>query len=461
MTKAQIKNPPLGWNSFDSYGCHIYEALCMKELEAMIEKFVPCGYEYFVIDNGWFSEQELLHVDGLKIPRVQHAEPEHVVIDEYGIVQPSNCFFPNGFRPLVDACKANGLKFGVHLMRGIPRIAVERNTPIKGTPYHAADIADINDTCSWCPYMYGIDMTKAGAQEYLNSVFEQFAQWGIEFVKVDDVSHRPAEIEGYINAVEKASAPICLSLSPGGNCNKRFLEIYRKTNMSRITKDIWDDQEDIDISFEAWKSWQGLETDDYYPDLDMIPFGELCILKREQNRGIAGKAAFSGKALHRICRFTEAQKETFITQRAMAASPLMIGGSMHSMDPHSIRLLTHPEMLACNQNGVMGRLVKNNRQDGMEIYVTPEKKKDKTGFQRYLGVDRGWLGLFNRTDQPNSVSLGQFQLGLKRNFDAEESDTYILWDIWRGGEIEIAPGAKLDTEIPPHGVAFYRFEKKV
>lgn len=459
MSKATIQSPPLGWNSYDGFGCHIYEELCMQELSAFAEKFVPHGYEYFVIDNGWFSEQELIEADGLKLPFVQHAEPEHVCIDEYGVPQPSQCFFPNGFDPLIEFCREHDIKLGLHLMRGIPRKAVEANTKIKGTEFHAKDIANTQDTCAWCDYMYGIDMTKPGAQAYLDSVIEQFAQWGVEFIKVDDVSHRPAEVVGYIQAVENASGPICLSLSPGNHTNKRFLETYRQTAMCRITRDIWDNQEDLDVAFNYWKSWQGLEQEGFSPDLDMIPFGELCVLKRPANFKDGANANFcAGKMMHHTCTFTEAQKETFITQRAMSASPLMMGGRLHTMDDHSVGLLTNPDTLACNQNGVMGIDMRKTAPTH-DVFITPEKSLDAAGQQRYEGADRGWLGIFNRTAEPLRINMKQEDLGLKREHDEAKRSTYALRDIWNGGTQDFADQA-LEVEIPPQGVAFYRFEKQ-
>lgn len=459
MSKKTISAPPLGWNSYDGFGCHIYEALCMEELAAFARDFAPHGYEYFVIDNGWFSEQELIESDDFKLPRVQHAEPEHVCIDEFGVPQPSVCFFPNGFKPLVEFARAHGVKIGLHLMRGIPRKAYEANTPIKGTKFSARDIADVEDTCAWCDYMYGIDMNKPGAQAYLDSVLEQFAQWGVEFVKVDDVSHRPGEVAGYVQAVENASGPICLSLSPGNNTNKRFLETYRGSAMCRITKDIWDNQPDIDVAFNYWKSWQGLEEPGFYPDLDMIPFGELCVLKRPENFKRGANANFcAGQLMHHQCTLTEAQKETFITQRAMSASPLMIGGRLHTMDHHSIRLLTNADVLACNQNGVMGVDLRPSP-DGLEIFITPEKLLDEAEPQRYEGADLGWLGVFNRTEGTMRVALTPAQMGLRRRWAEGQAPTYALRDIWKGVERQVDDEA-VDIEIAPHGVAFYRFEKQ-
>ena len=444
----------MGWNSFDSYGCYIYEEIAMKELKVFKEKYKHLGYEYFVLDNGWFSEQETVLEDNYRLPLNTHTDPQNININEYGIVKPSNSYFPDGFDKLVDYCNKYDIKFGVHLMRGIPQKAVELDTPIKGTEYSARDIADTNATCSWCDYMFGVDMSKPGAQEYYNSVIEQFAKWGISFIKVDDVVHRPSEIEGYVRAIENVEKPIVLSLSPGGDPNKAYLSTYQKTNMLRITSDIWDKQEDILESFKAWKEWQGLENKEFYPDLDMIPFGELNLLKRETNQA-GGNDLFQGQGDHHFCHLSKEQKETFITQRAMAATPLMIGGSLQSMDEHSYNLLSNSDMIKCNQNGIMGKLV--NRNNSLKIWLTPEQTQPEK-YTQYQGANQGWIGIFNVSDKIKTFEITQDKLGLIKQW-YPATDRYLLRDIWQGGTREIGPEDSFNIEIPSYGVTFYRFDK--
>ncbi len=83
-------------------------------------------------------------------------------------------------------------------MRGIPRGVVARKMPVKGTNYTADQIANTNSTCGWLNLMYGLDMSKPGAQEYYNSLYDLYAEWGVDYVKVDDIStpYHKEEIEG-------------------------------------------------------------------------------------------------------------------------------------------------------------------------------------------------------------------------------------------------------------------------
>ncbi len=444
------QTPPLGWNSFDSYGITIYEEVALKEADAFIQKFAASGYEYFVIDNGWFASPKTVIYDGYMMAIADKPNPSEVSIDGFGIPSSSIQFFPNGLKPIIDKLHAKGLKFGVHLMRGIPRLAVERNVPIKGTKYTAKDIYTTFDDCTWCQYMHGVDMSKPGGQEYYNSVFRQFADWGIDFVKVDDVTHHPAEIEGYVKAIKESGRPMVLSLSAGPS-NLEYLETYKKSNMVRTTPDIWDEQQAIDRSFASMRKWQGLEQSGFWPDLDMIPFGELCILRRaevEERNPNKTLEEFMGR-MHHWCKFNNSQKETFLTQRAISASPIMIGGSMISMDDHSYQLLTSAEMLACVKNGVQGKLIFEEK--NIELWSAPIENKERQGFREYV-YNEGWVAIFNRSEKEQTFDIsGKFLSFMPKG-------SYNLKDIWGNQSVSnYKKGDKLNFKIPANGVVFLKY----
>lgn len=223
--KEQLaSSPPMGWNSFDSYGVYLHEEAAMQNLEAMAEKLKAFGYEYFVIDAGWFGEFELC--PGTIYPAEKHAKKMN--FNEYGLLQPSKTYFPNGLQPIIDRCHELGLKFGLHLMRGIPREAVHRNLPIKGTNYTAAQIADTTSICKWNHQNYGIDMSMPGAQEFYNSLINQMAGWEVDFLKYDDIVPYPAEVEAVAKAIAQCGRPILLSLSPGGNVDTNAIDFFKK-----------------------------------------------------------------------------------------------------------------------------------------------------------------------------------------------------------------------------------------
>ena len=373
--------------------------------------------------------------------------------NEFGLLQPSVTYFPNGLQPIIDRCHELGLKFGLHLMRGIPREVVRLDLPIKGTNYTAADIADTTSICAWNDQNYGVDMSKPGAQEFYNSLINQMAEWGVDFIKYDDLVPFPEEIKAIAKAIAQCGRPMVYSLSPGNGADPSHIEAFKTAHMLRVTADIWDEQKGIDEAFEAWRKWQGKEEPGFWIDMDMIPFGKLQLMspKPEGVRGDESKSELvrkmeagelenfellSGKGFTRWSEFTEDQMYTFITLRALAASPLMMGGDLPTLDDFSLKLITDEEMIACNQNGVMGHLV--YEKDGIEIWNTPKQNSEG-----------GWIGIFNRTPEVNEVSLKTEDLGL------DAAQTYDFENIWEKSEVYA-----LDFSVNPNGVVFLKYKSR-
>lgn len=448
--KTLAEKPPMGWNSFDSYGVYLHEDAAMANLEAFVKKLKPYGYEYFVIDAGWFAE--VMPPEGTLCPGEKHKGKLNM--NEYGFLQPSKTYFPHGLQRIIDRCHESGLKFGLHLMRGIPKQAAYANLPVKGTGFHAWDIADTVHTCVWSSQNYGIDMSKPGAQEFYDGLVRQMADWGVDFIKYDDIVPFPAEVQAVAEAIRKCGRPILLSLSPGGRARKELLDTYRKANMLRVTSDIWDDQKGIDRCFKAWREWQGTAGDHFWIDMDMIPFGQLKMMSpmpaglkgRESKAEFlamqkAGKvdadARFSGSGYHRWSLLDKDQMKTFIVLRAMAASPLMVGGDLPSMDDYSLSLLTDKEVLACNQNGVMGSLCHDS--DSVEVWKTPSGSRSGAG----------WLGIFNRSNETKEMEYDLSEIGL------EPTGVYELFDVFAKQSIH-----ELKFSIPARGVVFMKYAEK-
>jgi len=432
---TKLPAPLLGWNSYDSYGTHINGEQTMANLEAFIEKLKPAGYEYFVLDAGWYryydyKPGEVWPTDG---------DEMHLTMDEYGRFVPAEFYFPEGFAKIIEYAHKHGVKFGLHLMRGIPREAVENNLPIKGTNYFARDIADTKDTCNWSSLNYGVDMDKPGAQEYYNSVVELVASWGVDFLKYDDIVHKPKEINAVANAIENSGRDIDLSISPGDDINPDLYDTYRRAEMIRISRDIWDLREDIDISFKRWEKMQPYAGKGFWMDLDMIPFGHIRI-----NYPISLNKLQATRGYERQDYFTYEQKKTFITQRAMAASPLFMGGSLISSPKIVFELITNSDMLACNQNGITGELIKrvSDYSSKVDIWRTPHK----------IIKNEGWIGVFNRNEYMEIIKFDKEELGL------DKSLSYNLYDIW---EKRIIPdGENFIFEIPSDGVVFINYKLK-
>ena len=435
QVKEQTSSPILGWNSYNCYGSQINGKLTSENLDAFIQKLKPYGYEYFVLDAGWYRHYdikpgEIWPTDGDKA---------YLNIDEYGRFIPSEVNFPDGFKEIVEHAKAHGIIFGIHLMRGIPREAVKKNLPIKGTRYFARDIADVNDTCNWSSLNYGVDMDKAGAQEYYNSIIELVASWGVGFIKYDDIVHKPREINAVANALEKFAPDMVLSISPGNDIDPEYFETYRRADMIRISRDIWDLKEDLEITFERWEEILPYADKGFWLDMDMIPLGHIRI-----NYPLTLNKLRSGRGYERMDNFSYAQKKTFITQRAMAASPLFMGGALTSSPKIVFELITDMDMLACNQNGVTGELVTriSDYSTKIDVWKTPHKSM----------ANEGWIGVFNRNQYMELIKFEKEELGL------DKTVSYKLYNIW-GKEI-IEDADTFTFAIPADDVIFIHYSAR-
>jgi hypothetical protein len=334
--------PPMGWNSWDSFATTITEAQAKAQADVMAAQLARYGWRYLTVDIQWY-EPNATGYDYRKGARLS--------MDEWGRLLPAPNRFPSatggvGFEALADYVHGKGLKFGVHLMRGIPRQAVEANTPVKGTPYRAADIANRNSVCEWNTDMYGVDMTKPGAQAYYDSVFELFASWGVDFVKVDDLS-RPypanqAEVAAVRTAIDRTGRPMVLSLSPGETALTAADHVKRHANMWRISDDFWDNWPALAEQFERLRKWAPSCGPGHWPDADMLPFGVLDLGRRTTH-------------------FTRDEQRTVMTLWSMARSPLIMGGDLTKLDEFTLALLTNDEVLAVDQYSSGGRELFNQK----------------------------------------------------------------------------------------------------
>jgi alpha-galactosidase len=341
------ERPPMGWNSYNCFGAAVNESEIKGNAEIMAAHLKQVGWQFIVIDYCWYYP----HVAALNNPPQTPDYHPSLPMDEFGRLQPAIDRFPSatggrGFKALANYIHSLGLKFGIHVMRGIPREAAARKIPVMGTIYTADQIADTTSTCSWLNLMYGVDMSKPGAQEYYNSLFELYASWGVDYVKVDDISspYHAEEIEAIRKAIDHCGRPIVLSLSPGNETpGEQAGHVMQHANLWRISADFWDDWAQLQEQFELLHKWEKFIGPGHWPDADMIPVGLL------NRRG-------PGQGTERRSRFTDTEKFTMMTLWAIARSPLMYGGDLMMMRPVELALLTNKEVLEVNQNS------SNNRQ---------------------------------------------------------------------------------------------------
>jgi len=416
------QQPPMGWNSWDAYGLTITEPQFRANVEVQASKLKPFGWDYAVIDEGWFLENP-----------EDRPTPDKLIygLDAFGRYVPVARRFPSAgtgdarsFAELGRWVHGTGLKFGIHIVRGIPRESVRRNLPVDGSSFHAVDVADTGDACPWDPTNWGVRDNAAG-QAWYDSLLRQYAAWGVDLLKVDCISNHPykeSEIRMIRRAIERSGRPMVLSLSPGPTSLEHAKTVGELAQMWRISDDIWDVWESskawpqtVKGQFARMASWARYAKPGNWPDADMLPIGEL--------RPFPG-----GNGGPRSSKLTHDEQRTLMTLWSMGRSPLIVGANLTMLDDWTSSLLTNRDLIRVDQTASASRQVS---QAGDVIAWTA----DLPGGEMALAV-------FNVGDVPAAVFQAFTAYGLK-------SGAWRSREVWTGQENSAQTGVKVT--IPPHG----------
>jgi len=412
MANRAAQTPPMGWNSWDCYGASVREDEVRANAEYMAANLKQYGWEYVVVDIQWFEPNAKSDIYNPHAP---------LVMDEYSRLMPAVNRFPSaaggsGFKPLANYVHSLGLQFGIHILRGIPRQAVAANTPILGTEYRAADIANINSTCAWNTDMYGVDVSKPGAQEYYNSIFQLYAQWGVDYVKVDDIAaptYHAGEIELIRNAITNCGREMVLSLSPGPTPVSAGEHVAKYANLWRMTNDFWDRWRDLKAMFDYAASWSRYIGPGHWPDADMLPLGRIGIRSHGGDRQT---------------RFTQDEQITLMSMWAIIRSPLIFGGDLRFNDEWTTGLITNEEVLNITKRSHSNRQL---YREGNAVAWTA------------VGEDGSiYLAHFNLGDEETVIATELAKLGL--------SGRYQVRDLWARKDLDIVQGSAA-AAVPAHG----------
>ncbi|MBE6475008.1 MAG: glycoside hydrolase family 27 protein [Actinomyces succiniciruminis] len=417
--------PPRGWNSWDCFGGSATEAEVLDNARFIHEHLLAHGWDTVVVDIQWYEPAP---------GTADYNAHSAAVIDAYGRPLPAENRFPSaaggaGFGPLAEAIHALGLRFGVHLMRGIPRRAVAANIPILGTAYTARDVATPpSDRCPWNPDNEGVQPDHPGSQAWYDSLLALLATWGVDFVKVDDVLYPPIrrpDIAMIHRAIKRSGRDITLSLSPGRELSLEHADFLREhAQMWRVSDDLWDDWEAVVEQFQRAARWAAVQSDDGVGDLDMLPLGRI------------GLRAHVGDPRH--SRLNLDEQRTMLTLWSIARSPLMMGGHLPESSPETIALLGNDVVLALGERGADCREI---IRDG-DLVVWRSTLRPAPG--RREG-EREVRAVFNLGDEPRTRRLHLADLGLPQT-------TRHLTDLWTSKRAAVVDGW-WDMDLPAHGCA--------
>lgn len=404
--------PPMGWNSWDCYGAAVTEATVRQNADYMAKHLKQCGWEYVVVDIQWYQPTASSHA----------YEPfSRLCMDEFGRLQPAENRFPSaagglGFGPLADYVHGLGLKFGIHIMRGLPRMAAHERLPIADSDFRCDQAADPHSVCAWNPDMYGLKADLPAARAYYDSIFRLYAEWGVDYVKCDDIAREyprcEKEIEIISAACRNCGRDIVLSLSPGPAPLEQAEHLKKYANLWRITDDFWDEWRLLKAMFERAEKWCVHAGPGHWPDADMLPVGALrqCYEK--------------GDWTH----FTQAEQRTMMTLWCMLRSPLMIGGDLPKNDAFTLALLTNQAVLEIEKASWCAH----------PLYTTAEEcawiapRRDGKG---------AYAAVFNLSD-----ALREIRLTVEVPFAKAT-------ELWTGRE-----QAGLTAVLTPHDAALWRIE---
>ena len=418
--------PPMGWNSWDSFGESVSEANVRANAKWMAEHLKNSGWQYVVVDMGWYVTN---HSAG------SNAENAEFSLDAYARFTPAVNSIPSaaqdaGFKPLGDYIHSLGLKFGIHILRGIPKEAVRKNLPIAGTSFHAADAANTADTCPWNPFNYGLDASKPAAQAYYDSIAKQYAGWGVDFLKVDCIADHPYkgdEIRMLSDALRKTERPIVLSLSPGPASLDKAEELSKYAQMWRISDDVWDlwhsDKQfpsGIENQFARAAKWAPVSGPGHWPDADMLPLGRL--------------EPVAGWENPRATRLTHDEQRTQLTLWSIFRSPLMMGGNLTLCDEWTTALLTNDEVLAVDQHSTGNHAVVSTEKAALWV------ARSESGGGHYVAV-------FNLDSVSRTLKYSWKEAGLPEG-------KYHVRDLWE--HKYLAPMESLTVTLRPHASALYK-----
>lgn len=434
MHKDFAKTAPLGWNSWDCFGAGVTEGELKANADYMAKHLKDYGWEYVVCDIQWYE------------PNAKNNDYNNFTplnMDEYGRLMPAENRFPsakngNGFKPIADYCHSLGLKFGIHIMRGIPRQAVHADTPIKNSKFTARQVAHHFSVCSWNTDMYGLYNCQ-GAQDYYNSIFELYASWGVDFIKCDDICVTEFrqwdtpysayyEIEMIRKAIDGCGRDMVLSLSPGPAHIENADHLAKNANMWRITGDFWDQWDKLHDMFDRCYLWQDKVKKGNYPDCDMLPLGRL------------SKNGICHGPQNRMTQFTKPEQVTMMSLWGIFKSPLMMGGNMPENDEWTLSLLTNNEYMKMHRESTNAHQYLRNEKSGRgEIIWTSNGKKCK------------YAALFNTDNKAKKLLLNLADILMP-------DEKYEIYDIWANKSLGCFKNT-FKAEIEPHGAGLYKITR--
>jgi hypothetical protein len=422
--------PVLGWSTWSFFRDTSDAAIDEAAARAMKQSgLARLGYRYINQDDFWYQ------CPGRQGPNV----------DKYGrwVTRPDK--FPpgtggeNGIEVVADYVHSLGLKFGIYVTPGISDQAVAKNTPILGTHYTADQIATKARQNNYnCGGMTGINYAKPGAQAYVNSIVDELARWGVDYIKLDGITDQnAADIQAWSNAIRQLGRPMQLDVTEGSYTIALGPTLDKYATQWEYTSDIENyggkgltSYANVARRFTTLALWEptyGGRIFAGYNDFDSVEVGNC-------TNSVGSTDPFGSVSYPDGDGLTVHGRQTVLSLWALASSPQILGTNLTQLCRADLRLLMNRAVLSVEQDGIDASMIVNNTTE--KVIAKTERSGDVV------------VGLFNPTTKPEVISTTASAIGLPG------SARYQLSNLWTHRDTR--SGSTITATVPPNGVAFYQ-----
>ncbi|MCE6998328.1 cellulose binding domain-containing protein [Saccharothrix sp. S26] len=292
LDNGVARTPPMGWNSWNTFGCNINETLIKQMADTMAGSGMrDAGYQYVVVDDCWMNPNR----------------------DSAGNLQGDPSRFPSGMKALGDYIHAKGLKFGIY------------QAPLAET----------------CAQYFNSYPGSTGALGHEEQDARQFAAWGVDFLKYDwcspsgTIDDQVRTFAKMRDALRATGRPIVYSI----NSNS----IHDKTGPRRNWGDVanmWRTTEDIT------NKWDTGQTNGYPMGIQNIVNVTVPLASYARPGG------FNDPDMMEVGRggMTDTEMRSHFALWAVMASPLIAGNDLRNMDAATQTILKNANLIAINQD---------------------------------------------------------------------------------------------------------------
>jgi len=358
LDNGLARTPPMGWNSWNSFQGNINEALIKATADAMVSTGMKeVGYQYVNIDDCWCL-------------RERNANGDYVA-------DPTK--FPAGIKALAKYVHAKGLKLGIYSDCG-------------------------TKTCAGYP----------GLKGHEEGDMKKFAEWDIDFIKVDwcntDGQRQRTAYPLVRDAIQKCGRPMVFSLCEWGGS--------KPWEWARPVGNLWRTTGDISAN---WGSVMGI---------------------LDQQVGLeyyAGPGAWNDPDMMEVGvgRLTMDENRAHFALWCIVSAPLLTGTDLRRVKPEIVAILTNKEAIAVDQDplGIQGAKVFSA--GGLEVWAKPLHDRSQA------------LVLLNRSAAPAKVTAEWGRLGWPAGTSAE------VRDLWAHKDLGTAKD-EFSADVPSHGVVMLK-----